>query len=463
MPCRVFYLVIYSIKHLHWANFMRTSKKTPSQVLLASIAPVIAGSTFAILPAQAATFSLSEGDTVLTNFSQEPYSTDVSTTTKTRTFAALGESIATAAADAIFLNTTPELPATGAGSTSSTAEGTGTIYKATSSSQSTVVGKFLVPLGTAFTFDFTSSLTLQAALDTPQTETAESLGHTFFNLIDTNSGRVLDSFGLTGSISFLNPSSNAITFQSGKGVTEAEITQNTTSTDSLLSATMNVVGKYVRTFQHFCGSIGKSIDLTLIEVNKNLAKVAAKLPDSNSSTHRPDHDSVHGKNHHDQDKKYGHRGNQPVVSNLSSADPSQDEPDHGKNHYQGKGSDYRNDQPVALNLPSPSSSQDEPGISGNDHQHKADEHRDNQPVASSLPSSDPSEYHLEGADDKDSVNNAGANESDKPPLAEMADNLVQAVSNLPMPSLGEISLFDDSPRSNLPSGRQQTGGMCAVR
>ncbi len=259
-----------------------------SQFLLL-VTPLIASSTFLPSPSQAATFASSQGELNFTNFS-EAFSI-VGTQNQAETFSfANGGSVTSQNINAVT-NSTDEPPSAST-SALSQASGDRKDYLGTAKTQAKIVGNFDVDPGKLFSFDFSSALDLQTAIDTPPVENAKASGNISFELFDTTdipeqsledfvSGLLsnttnsiqknpLDFFSLTGNLNTLG-NDNFIKNQKSQNVT-------LTSEDPQFSfggneefATDVVNGSLQRSFD-------RKANLTLVAFRSTEARVTAPEP-----------------------------------------------------------------------------------------------------------------------------------------------------------------------------------------
>ena len=173
------------------------------QPILFLIAPLVLSSALTSFPGQAATLSLSEGMLNFSNFSQGPQSTNSST--NTNTFASAPNPLDTA-----FANSTAEANfisapfASASNNAASLAFGQGNTYSGLAQSQAQNLGTFNIGANQSLSFNFESSLFLQAVADNPSLESANSTGNLSFVVSDSTSQNIYGAFGLSGNLATQN-------------------------------------------------------------------------------------------------------------------------------------------------------------------------------------------------------------------------------------------------------------------
>lgn len=239
---------------------MKSVFKTTQSVLFTAV-PVVAASTIAALPGQAATFSLSAAETTLSNFSVVPSNIGTSTETDTLTVSVgSGTAIAKALAGANF---NPEV---GENFSRSIATGSGNRYFGVAESQASLVGQFLLRPQETFSFDFASRLVLKTAISNSKTETAIASGTVLFQLIDNQTETLIDTFGLFAESSVPGTSGfpRFQPFTTGSTSTTLSTTSESKENSQFFSALFS--GSYFRTFE-------SETNLSLVEVKANRAAV----------------------------------------------------------------------------------------------------------------------------------------------------------------------------------------------
>ena len=255
------------------------------------VTPLIATSTFLPSPSQAATFASSQGELNFTNFS-EPFSI-IGIQNQAETFSfANGGSVNAQNINAVT-NSTDEPPSAST-SALSQASGDSKDYLGTAKTQAKIVGNFDVEPGQLFSFDFSSALDLQTAIDAPPVENAKASGNISFELFDTTdipepsledfvSGLLsnttnsiqknpLDFFSLTGNLNTLG-NDNFITNQKSQNVTLTEDKEFSFGGNEEF-ATDFVKGSLQRSFD-------RKANLTLVALRSTEARVTAPEPSTN--------------------------------------------------------------------------------------------------------------------------------------------------------------------------------------
>lgn len=211
--------------------------------LLLLAVPVLPVFTTATMSAYAATLSLSGSSTTLDSF--VPLAGEVSASTETITEAkATGDGAVQAEAEA-NANLTPD---SGDSDALGVTSGTGFDYEGLASGKAQVSGLFSVKTKESFSFNFLSRLTLVTAVDDPAKESAEAFGEIRFNLFDNDSGNLLDSFGLFGSLNSRSPVSDPIRFTPSTHLTLFDSDQDFDSQDNFFAASKQISGTYSRQF-----------------------------------------------------------------------------------------------------------------------------------------------------------------------------------------------------------------------
>ena len=255
------------------------------------VTPLIATSTFLPSPSQAATFASSQGELNFTNFS-EAFSI-IGTQNQAETFSfANGGSVNAQNINAVT-NSTDDPPSAST-SALSQASGDRKDYLGTAKTEAKIVGNFDVDPGKLFSFDFSSALDLQTAIDAPPVENAKASGNISFELFDTTdipeqsledfvSGLLsnttnsiqknpLDFFSLTGNLNTLG-NDNFITNQKSQNVTLTEDKEFSFGGNEEF-ATDFVKGSLQRSFD-------RKANLTLVALRSTEARVTAPEPSTN--------------------------------------------------------------------------------------------------------------------------------------------------------------------------------------
>ncbi|MCC5608974.1 PEP-CTERM sorting domain-containing protein [Nostoc sp. CHAB 5834] len=118
-----------------------------------------------------------------------------------------------------------------------------------------------------FSFDFSGLFKLETSIDDPFTERANTRGELSYQLYDSDSGNLLDSFKIYGNLSTLG-NNDAFVFEPSSSIT---FDSSQTSIDKSFGGTQEYAlasfkGKYSRTFD-------QSTHLTLIESKSNQVNV----------------------------------------------------------------------------------------------------------------------------------------------------------------------------------------------
>ncbi|MBN3924859.1 PEP-CTERM sorting domain-containing protein [Nostoc sp. NMS4] len=225
--------------------------------------PAIASSILATLPSQAATFASSESRFNINNFSSNPLSVDSLTNTVTETIGTRGKVTAKANAEAQF---NPDTKNSASNWSFSQAEGQGYGYTGTANSFAAIIG-YNFAVDKEFSFDFSGLFKLKTSIDDGLTERANASGELSYQLFDSDSGALLDSFNIYGNLSTLG-NNDAFVVKPSSSIT-LDLNQN--SIDKSFGgkkeyASTSFKGKYSRTFD-------KSTHLTLVEFKKNQVNV----------------------------------------------------------------------------------------------------------------------------------------------------------------------------------------------
>ncbi len=252
------------------------------------VTPLIATSTFLASPSLAATFSSSQGTLDFTNLS-ESFSTTESQNMGNVSAVANG-GIVNAKNIKAVANVIPD-PLKVSTSATSLAFGESKDYFGTAETAAKIIGNFDVDPGKLFSFNFTSALDLETAIDNPPTENAKASGKLSFLLLDTTdipeqslpnflSGFLsdttdsipknpLDFFSLTGNLNTLS-NDNFITSQKSQNLRLTEDKEFSFGGNEEF-ATDFVTGSLQRSFDH-------KANLTLVAFRSTQARVAAPEP-----------------------------------------------------------------------------------------------------------------------------------------------------------------------------------------
>lgn len=231
------------------------------QSCLIVAAPIVTTAAIAVLPTQAATLASSRSDVTVNNFSQDINSTatDANTQALAESFSADANVFAVGDAQSAVLQQQGQFVNFSFGQ----AGGTSGQYLGSVTSFASALGRFVIPEGEVFSFDFNATLGLQAAADNLQLETATAIGNIVFRLTDNRTQTLLDVFGIFGQS----------TAQSGTTFNFFGVGGNVNANSSarLLpdgSAVALLTGNYSRIF-------GAGADLTLEEVKVNQVEVTS--------------------------------------------------------------------------------------------------------------------------------------------------------------------------------------------
>ncbi|MEH2259981.1 PEP-CTERM sorting domain-containing protein [Nostoc sp.] len=226
--------------------------------------PAIATSILATLPSQAATLAYSESKFNINNFSSNPsdVGTLIDTVTKAISTRGRGQVTADAKAEAKF-NIDANNPASN--SSFSQAEGHGDVYTGSAESLAAIIGyNFIVDK--EFSFDFSGLFNLETSIDDALTERANASGEFLYELYDSDSGSLLDSFKISGNLSTIG-NNDAFVFEPSSNITlDSSSSINKSFGGTQEYALTSFKGKYSRTFD-------KSTRLLLIESKSNQVSV----------------------------------------------------------------------------------------------------------------------------------------------------------------------------------------------
>jgi hypothetical protein len=241
--------------------------------ILLLVTPAIATSMLAASPSQAATFGSSEATFNIENFNRNPLDIRTITDTLTNTISTGSPVNANANANANF-KVDPNYALTFASNSSiSKAQGQGSSYLGEGQSFAAVLGyDFLVQPGETFSFDFNGLLNLKTSIDNPKAENATANGLLKFELFDSTTNTVLDSFSIVGNLATPG-NGDALEFKQSGSIT---LDPNQTSFNKSFGGTQEfaqvaVKGKYSRTFD-------KLTYFTLVETKTNQVRVQAPEP-----------------------------------------------------------------------------------------------------------------------------------------------------------------------------------------
>ncbi|AUB42412.1 PEP-CTERM protein-sorting domain [Nostoc flagelliforme CCNUN1] len=230
---------------------------------LALATPAIATSILATSPSQAATIAYSESRFNINNFSSSPLSVRTLTDTVTEAISTGGQVSADANAEAKF-----NVDANNSASnwSFSQAEGQGYGYTGSAESLAAIIG-YDFTVDKEFSFDFSGLFKLETSIDDALTERANARGQFLYELYDSETRELLDSFKIYGNLSTIG-NNDAFVFEPSSSIT---LDSSGTSIDKSFGGTKeyastNFKGKYSRTFE-------KLTHLTLIESKSNQVNV----------------------------------------------------------------------------------------------------------------------------------------------------------------------------------------------
>ncbi|MEH2039459.1 PEP-CTERM sorting domain-containing protein [Nostoc sp.] len=228
---------------------------------LALATPAIATSILATLPSQAATFASSESKFNINNFSSSPLDVRILTDTFTNTISTGGQVTADANAEAKF-----NIDANNSASnlSFSQAQGQGDGYTGSAKSFAGIIG-YDFTVDKEFSFDFSGFFKLKTSIDDALTESANAYGLFSYQLYDSDSNELLDSFNIYGNLSTLG-NNDAFAFEPSSNITFdlSKTDKSFGGTEEYASAIFK--GKYSRTFD-------KSTRLLLKEYKSNQVSV----------------------------------------------------------------------------------------------------------------------------------------------------------------------------------------------
>ncbi|MEH1916461.1 PEP-CTERM sorting domain-containing protein [Nostoc sp.] len=230
---------------------------------LALATPAIATSILATLPSQAATFASSESQFNINNFSSSPVDVRTFTDNETTAISTGGQVTADAKAEAEF-----NIYANNSASnlSFSQAQGQGDGYTGSAKSFAAIIGYDFI-VDKEFSFDFSGLFNLKTSIDDAVTERANASGEFLYELYDSDTGNLLDSFKISGNLSTIG-NNDAFVFEPSSSIT---LDSSQPSIDKSFGGTQEYAltsfkGKYSRIFD-------KSTRLTLIESKSNQVSV----------------------------------------------------------------------------------------------------------------------------------------------------------------------------------------------
>ena len=166
------------------------------QPFLMVVAPIVTTTAIATLPAQAATFSFSRSDVVISNFNQTIANTNTTTDSQSAALGFSPDAAVAAQADAVASVNIPANQFTNFAF--GLASGTQGAYLGSGLGIASGSGSFLFANSGTFSFDFAAQMQLRTLADDPQSESAIATGDIVFRLVDNRTQAILDVFGLFG-------------------------------------------------------------------------------------------------------------------------------------------------------------------------------------------------------------------------------------------------------------------------
>ncbi len=254
--------------------------------------PLIATSTLATSPSQAATLALSKGEFYFSNFSFDPEVTATVTNANTLAIANGGKVLAENNTETNFFTDPPEA----SDSSLSKAFGESKNYLGLAKTEAKVLGNFFVDAGESFSVDFTAAFDLETSIDETPKENATASADISFLLFDTSDiadqnllddffsnllsdttpnikKSPLDFFSLSGNLNSVGDN-DFITSKKSQYVTLFNQDSKSSFGGKAEFATAFVSGSLQRSFVN-------STNLTLIQLKRNQARVS--VPESSNS------------------------------------------------------------------------------------------------------------------------------------------------------------------------------------
>lgn len=227
---------------------------------------LLASSILVSSPSRAATLSLSQGELLLTGFSQSPSGTFTSNNANT-TSNSNGGSLVTRVNARAFLS---EIEREGFNTSLSFATGENRNYTGNAKSDTIFRGIFNIESNTFFSFDFVGNLNLITSIDKPRAENTTASGEVFFALLDVAENNILEFFQLRGNLTtFANE--NFVDFETSDNVPN----------DSLIGEA-NFDGNQKFILASFQGSVQRffpqQTTVAIIGFNRNQVTVAVPEP-----------------------------------------------------------------------------------------------------------------------------------------------------------------------------------------
>jgi hypothetical protein len=231
------------------------------------VTPLIAGSTLATAPSQAATFAQSEGEFSFTNFNQKPFSIGVSADSNTLAISRGG--MVTAQSQGVVSFVTHPTPEAFNFSLNE-AFGESRDYLGEAETQTAIIGDFLVDADTPLSFDFIANLNLNTSIDNPPAENARAAADISFALIDITNNTVLDLFDLIGNVE-TQGDNDFIAFQKSDNVTLNNPVTTSSFGGNQEYARASIQGSVQRSFAN-------QTNVALVQVTRNKTRVVAPEP-----------------------------------------------------------------------------------------------------------------------------------------------------------------------------------------
>ncbi|MCC5651675.1 PEP-CTERM sorting domain-containing protein [Nostoc sp. XA013] len=239
-------------------KYIKTVKR-----FLALVTPAIATSILATSPSQAATIAYSESRFNIDNFSSSPSSVRTLTDTVTEAISTGGQVSADAKAEANF-----NVDANNSASnwSFSQAKGQGDGYTGSAKSLAAIIG-YDFTVDKEFYFDFSGLFKLGTSIDDAFTERANARGELLYELYDSDTDELLDSFKIYGNLSTLG-NNDAFVFEPSSSITldSSQTSRKNSFGGKQEYASTSFKGKYSRTFD-------KLTRLTLVESKSNQVNV----------------------------------------------------------------------------------------------------------------------------------------------------------------------------------------------
>ncbi|MBE9104157.1 PEP-CTERM sorting domain-containing protein [Nostoc cf. edaphicum LEGE 07299] len=227
---------------------------------LALATPAIATSILATLPSQAATFASSESIFNINNFSSSPLDVRTLTDNVTTAISTGGQVTADSNAEAKF---NIDVNNSASNLSFSQAQGQGDGYTGSAESFAAIIGYDFI-VDKEFSFDFSGLFSLKTSIDDAVTERANARGEFLYELYDSDTRELLDSFKISGNLSTIG-NNDAFVFEPSSSITlDSSIKNFFGGTQEYALA--NFQGKYSRTFD-------KSTRLLLKEYKSNQVSV----------------------------------------------------------------------------------------------------------------------------------------------------------------------------------------------